>query len=101
MLKNKPLVTWELLTVALMVSFSGCAAGYHDYSGCCIPYLYCSPPPLPYAAYEGCRCPTPVASQYLEHETGFSSTVARDANVPIVVPAPLNEEEPASPTPQR
>jgi hypothetical protein len=49
-----------------MVSLSGCAAAYHDYLGCCIPYSYRPPPPLPYVAYDGCHGPTLGASQSLQ-----------------------------------
>jgi hypothetical protein len=55
---------WLLGAVALLATCLGCASPYHSYpSGCCIPYAYCLEPPLPYATYESCHCPTPVAAE--------------------------------------
>ena len=85
--KNKPSLMWKLSGVALLISLSGCAAGYHDYSDCCIPYLYCTPQPLPYVSYEGGHCPTPGASVYFpQHDTSDTSGPASD--VPIESPTP-------------
>lgn len=61
MSKNRMSAILVLLGIALTIAFSGCAGAYHDYSDCCIPYLYCAPPPLPYVTYEDCHCPTPGA----------------------------------------
>jgi hypothetical protein len=99
MLKNKPSPMWKLLGVALMISFSGCAAAYHDDPGCSIPYLYCPPPPLPYVAYEGCHCPTPEASLCFQQH-GVSGGAASDAEVPTEAPAPSEQGEPAVPIPK-
>ena len=85
MWKNRASPMWTLLGVALMVSLSGCAAAYHDYPDCCIPYLYCPPPPLPYTAYEGCHCPTPGASQHFQQE-GDADAAQLGAGVPIPNP---------------
>jgi hypothetical protein len=96
MLKYKPSPMWKLLCAALLVSLSGCAAAYHDYPGCCIPYLYCPPPPLPYVAYEGCHCPTPGASLYfLRH--GSSGPAIPDSDAPIEAPTPSEQGEPTAP----
>lgn len=99
MLKDNASPIWRLLGVALIVSFSGCAAAYQDYPGCCIPYLYCPPPPLPYVAYEGCHCPTPGASLYLQQH-GISGNAASDADVPIESPTPSKQSEPTASTPE-
>ena len=90
MWKKKPSAMWKLLGIALIVSLSGCAAAYHDYPGCCIPYVYCPPPPLPYAAYEGCHCPTPGVSLYLQQH-GTPTTAIPDSDVPIETPT-LSEQ---------
>jgi hypothetical protein len=82
MSKSKPSTIWKLLGVALIVSLSGCAAAYHDYQGCCIPYLYCAPPPLPYVSYKGCHCPTPGASLYFQQH-GHSSPAIPESDAPI------------------
>ncbi len=63
--KPKSSFTWPLLVIALAIPFTGCAAAYHAYSECCVPYLYCAPRPLSYLHYDGCHCPTPGASQYI------------------------------------
>ncbi len=76
---------WRLLAAALAVLLSGCAGAGRDYSDCCIPYLYCPPPPLPWVSYEGCHCPTPVASRYGEPQSGYS---APSGDVPSETPAP-------------
>lgn len=47
-----------------LISFAGCAAGYHAYPDGCVPYTYCVPAPLPYTQYSS--CPTPIAARYLE-----------------------------------
>jgi hypothetical protein len=99
MLKNKPPPIWKLLAVALLVSMSGCAAAYHDYPSCCIPYLYCTPPPLPHVAYEGCHCPTPGASLYsLQH--GPTGTAIPESYVLPEAPTPPEQKEPVSDAPQ-
>jgi len=89
----------KLLGVALMVSLSGCATAYHDYQGCCIPYLYCTPPPLPYVAYEGCHCPTPGTSLYFQQH-GTSGTAIPASDVPIEAPTPSEQGELTAPTPE-
>ena len=97
MLKSKPSPMWKLLGIALIVSLSGCAVAYHDYPGCCIPYLYCPPPPLPYVLYEGCHCPTPGESLYFQQH-GPSGTAIPDSDVPIKGPTPSQQGEPTAPT---
>ena len=99
MLKNKPSPVWKLLGVALMVSLSGCATAYHDYQGCCIPYLYCTSPPLPYVAYEDCHCPTPGASLYFQQH-GISGNAVPDSDVPVEGLTPSEQGEPTTPTPE-
>jgi hypothetical protein len=99
MFKNKPSAMWRLLGVPLLVSLSGCAAAYHDYQGCCIPYLYCPPPPLPYVAYEGRHCPTPGASLYSQ-QYGSSGPALSESDAPIEVPTPSEQVEPTAPTPE-
>lgn len=81
MLKCKPSMMAKLLAVLLTVSFWGCAAAYHDYQSCCIPYLYCTPPPLPYADYEGCHCPTPGALQYFQQQ-GSPADLTPESDIP-------------------
>ena len=83
MMKSKASPMWKLLGGALIVVLPGCATAYHDYSDCCIPYLYCPPRPLPHVPYDGCHCPTPAASQYSEQETDTSNTPASDPDVPL------------------
>ena len=92
MLKNNASAMWKLLGVALMVSLSGCATAYHDYQGCCIPYLYCTPPPLPYVAYEGCHCPTPGASLYFQqHGTSGPAIPESAASIEALTPSEQGE----------
>ncbi|MFW6169911.1 MAG: hypothetical protein ACODAD_05420, partial [Planctomycetota bacterium] len=62
MAKKKTSPVWKLLAVAVVISFCGCAAAYHDYQGSRTRYLYCPPPPLPYVAYQDRHCPTPGAA---------------------------------------
>ena len=97
MLKNKPSPMWKLLGVALVISLSGCAAAYHDYPGCCIPYLYCPPSPLPHVAYEGCHCPTPSASLTFQQH-GPSAAAIPDSDVPIEGPTHSEQGAPTVPT---
>lgn len=59
-----------LLGSAVLIAVCGCAPAYHAYPGLCIPYTYCPQPPLPYATYPKCHCPTPVTSRYLESNVG-------------------------------
>lgn len=82
MSKSKPSTMWKLFGIALIVSLSGCAAAYRDYQGCCIPYLYCTPPPLPYVSYEKCHCPTPGASLYIQQH-GHSGPAIPESDAPI------------------
>lgn len=96
MLKNRQSLTWKLMGIALLVSMSGCAAAYHDYESCCIPYLYCTPQPLPYVAYEGCHCPTPGASLYFQQHGAPDITVT-DSEIQTVSPTPVKAAEPQSP----
>jgi len=99
MLKYIPFPMWRLLCLVLLVSLSGCAAAYHDYQGCCIPYLYCTPPSLPYVSYEGCHCPTPGASLYFrQHDT--SGTAIPDSDVAIEAPKPSEQGEPTGAIPE-
>ena len=81
---------WKLVGVALIVSASGCAVAYHDYQGCCIPYLYCTPPPLPHVHYDGCHCPTPGASLYFQQRRSSGSVIA-ESDAPIDVPTPSGQ----------
>lgn len=98
MMKSKASPIWRLLGGVLIVALPGCAAAYHDYSDCLVPYLYCPPQPLPYVPYDGCHCPTPLASQYFEPETEISNTSASDADVPTEAPTPSELDAPAAPT---
>ena len=68
-----------LLVIGFFVSVTGCATSYHDYEGCCIPYRYCTPAPLPHTFYAGCRCPTPVASHYTQGPGTLSADSAAEA----------------------
>lgn len=79
---------WRLLAVAVVISITGCASAYHDYAGCCVPYQYCSSPPLPYAAYEGCHCPTPGAALYYQQRNEAGVDVAPSKEAPSDAPAP-------------
>ena len=99
MLKNKPSPMWKLLGVGLIVSLFGCAAAYHDYPGCRIPYLYCTPPPLPYVAYEGCHCPTPGASLYFQQHDASVIAIPH-SDVPIEASTPSEQGKPIAPTPE-
>ena len=74
-------VLWPLLGLVFFLGLSGCARAYHAYPrGCCIPYDYCPAPPLPYAAYNDCHCPTPIAAHLLEPATGsVSPDTSRDS----------------------
>ena len=90
---------WKLLGIALIVSMSGCAAAYHDYQGCCIAYLYCTPPPLPYVSYEGCHCPTPGASLYFQQH-GHSGPAIPESDAAIEVPAPSEQDGTKGPDPE-
>ena len=54
-----------------LVISCGCSAAYHDYPCGCVPYRYCPPPPMRYAAYDA--CPTPLAACYLENATHWQS----------------------------
>ncbi|MFO7908134.1 MAG: hypothetical protein ACQESR_04800 [Planctomycetota bacterium] len=77
MAKKKTSVLWKLLGLALVTSFCGCAAAYHDYQGNCTPYRY-SPPPLPpYVTYQNGHCPTPGASRYFH---GRENTLEEEKN---------------------
>lgn len=99
MSKNKSSAMWNLLCAVLMVSLPGCAAAYHEYSGCCIPYTYCTPPPLPYVAYEGCHCPSSGASRYFQ-QNGASGATAQALEVQAEGPTLAEQEQsvlPASP----
>lgn len=101
MLKHKASTTWKLLGIALMVSLSGCASAYYDYQGSCIPYRYCPPSPLPFVAYEGCHCPTPVGPQYLQRRDIRPRPAAPNVDVPIESPLPAgDQQQPASPIPE-
>ncbi len=93
MLKNKPSPIWKLLGVTLMLSMSGCAAAYHDYEGDCVPYLYCTPQPLPYVSYEGCHCPTPGASLYFQQHGTPDMTVV-DSELSEESPTPATVQQP-------
>ena len=99
MLRNKPSSIWKLLGVVLIVSLSGCITAYHDYPGCCIPYLYCPPPPLPYVRYEGCHCPTPGASIYFRQH-GTPVPAALDSDVSIEATTLPEHGEPVAPSPR-
>ncbi len=89
--KRKKSSLWRLLAVAAVISITGCAGAYHDYQGCCIPYLYCTPPPLPYVSYEGCHCPTPGASLYFQQH-GSSVPAIPESDAPIEVPTPPQQD---------
>ena len=91
MSKNKTSAMRILLGIVLIVSLPGCAGAYHDYRACCIPYLYCTPPPLPYVAYEGCHCPTPGASLYFQQH-GTSGAAIPNSDVLIEELRPLGAE---------
>jgi hypothetical protein len=95
MLKIKPSVFWKLSGAALAVWFSGCAAAYRDYQGSCIPYLYCTPSPLPYVSYESCHCPTPGASLHLQ-QRGAPDPASPESDLPIAAPASAEHWTPVS-----
>ena len=97
--KCKKSSLWRLLAVAAVISIAGCAGAYHDYQGCCIPYLYCTPPPLPYVSYEGCHCPTPGASLYFQQH-GSSVPASPESDAPIEVPTPSEQGETNGPGPE-
>lgn len=64
----------RLLGLVLAIGLTGCASAYHAYpTGCCIPYSYCPPSPLPYTAYDQCHCPTPVATQWRQQNAAAQS----------------------------
>jgi len=101
MLKHKASTISRLLGITLMVSLSGCAAAYHDYQGCCIPYRYCPPSPLPYVAYQGCYCPTPVGPQYLQRQNVSPLPAAPNVDIPAESPRPIREQsKPSLPVPE-
>ena len=77
MITKKLSPAWKLLGVILLVSLSGCAAAYHDYQGCCIPYLYCPLRPLPVVVYGGCHCPTPTESDVAQNRLNAVDDSAR------------------------
>jgi hypothetical protein len=83
--KREKSFPWRLLAVAAVISITGCAGAYHDYQGCCVPYLYCTPPPLPYVSYEGCHCPTPGASLYFQ-QNGSPDPIIPEADAPMDAP---------------
>ena len=89
--KRKVLSLWRLLALAAVTSIAGCAGAYHDYQGCCIPYLYCTPPPLPYVPYEGCHCPTPVGSRYQQELSGIHADATPGQTPPISTETALPE----------
>jgi hypothetical protein len=82
--KRKLSSLWRLLLFVVVIPIAGCAGAYHDYQGCCIPYLYCTPPPLPYVSYEGCHCPTPGTSLYFEQH-GSAASLITESDHPIAV----------------
>lgn len=88
MSKNRPSPVRKLLAVVVVGLLSGCAAAYHHYSGCCIPYRYCAAPPLPYVDYEGCHCPTAGAAEYSRQQSDKTVRRAVNSAVPTVAPAP-------------
>jgi hypothetical protein len=90
--KRKMLSLWHLLALAAVISITGCAGAYHDYQGCCIPYLYCTPPPLPYVSYEGCHCPTPVGPRYQQELSGIHADVTPGQSLPISTENALPED---------
>lgn len=99
MLKNKQSPMWRLLGAALLLSLPGCATAYRDYSGCCIPYVYCPPPPLPYVTYESCHCPTPGTSlRFQQH--GDSNPTIPQPEAPRTIPQSTKQVEPTAPTPE-
>ena len=75
-----------LIAATAAFVMGGCARQYHCYQDgpCCTGYHYCTPAPLPYAAYRG--CPTPVASSY----------VGRAGYAPVTPPA--SPDKPATPS---
>ncbi len=100
MLNNGTPSLWKWVAVVGIGLLSGCATAYHDYSDCCIPYLYCRPSPLPFVNYEGCHCPTPGASQYLGQQQAISSSSSPLADAPTPAPAPPSGDSPVAPMPQ-
>jgi len=99
MFTNNASAMWKPLGVALLVSLSGCAAAYHGYQGPCVPYLYCTPPPLPYVGYDTCHCPTPGASAYYQ-QRGVPDADVPESAAPVEAPAPSEDAQPpAGPVP--
>lgn len=91
---------WWLAGVALAVSLAGCAAAYQEYADCCIPYSYCVPQPLPYATYEDCHCPTPVASRYVRPDAGALTNPFVETDSPVNAPTPAPPERAVAPLPE-
>jgi hypothetical protein len=91
---------WRVLGIVVATALSGCAAAYHDDPDPCIPYAYCPPPPLPYATYAPCGCPTLIAAQYKQRTA--SKEVPDSYYVPSADPggsATPGRQEPAPPEP--
>lgn len=71
--------TLLFVMLSLVAAFaSGCAPGYHRYSGCRVPCKYCVPSPLPYPHYDGCKCHSRPADEFFEGRQALSSVEQPD-----------------------
>jgi len=68
---------FRILAAIVLMCVGGCAPAYHSYSGCHIDCRYCPPHPLPFCNYNGCRCHSLPASNYLTVDSsgGYEETV--------------------------